>query len=85
MRATFIRMGRPRAQMDIGEEALTVSSDAGSSSIPYAKFKEVRRYPSVWLLVFDKSQFMTFPTQSVTEEAKNLLLSRFEKNGVKIA
>ena len=77
------RMGAPVAQLSLEEASFTISSGLGSTTLPWSAVSEVWRYPSFWLLLFSKAQFVTIPLASVPEEAQAFLLGRVSAAGGK--
>jgi hypothetical protein len=82
--ARFRAMGEPVATLSLSEASFTLSSGLGSTSLQWSAVKEVWRYPSFWLLLFSKSQFVTVPLASVTAEAQAYLLSHVAAAGGKV-
>jgi YcxB-like protein len=81
----FRKMGDPEATLTLTESSLSMSSGAGSSTIPWSTVTELWQFPDFWLLFFSKSQFVTIPLANFTPDAKAFLLGRVEASGAKIA
>lgn len=80
----FRAMREPRALMRAEDSSLTVSSDAGSSTIPWSRVSEVWRFPGFWLLLFSKAEFMTVPTVGVSAEMQTFILQKVQASGGKL-
>ena len=83
--ARFRGMGSPIATMELTDEAFTVASGLGRSSLPWSAVAEVWRYRSFWLLLFSKSQFITLPLASLPADAQAFIVARVTAAGGKVA
>jgi hypothetical protein len=82
--AKFRAMGAPSAVLELGEASFAVSSGLGSSTLAWSAVTEVWCYPSFWLLLFSKAQFVTLPLASVPPEMQAYILSRVLSAGGKV-
>jgi hypothetical protein len=82
--AKFRAMGSPQAKLTLDEASFEMSSDLGSTSLPWSTVTEVWRYQDFWLLFFSKAQFVTIPLASVPAEAQAYLLSHVSAAGGKV-
>ena len=82
--AKFRGMGAPIAAVSLGEASFTMSSGLGSTTLRWSAVTEVWRYPSFWLLLFSKAQFVTVPLASVPAEAQEFILSHVLAAGGKV-
>jgi YcxB-like protein len=80
----FKNMGEPKGTLTVSETSLTISSGAGSSTIPWSAVTELWQFPAFWLMFFSKSQFVTLPLADFTPEAKAFVLERLKTAGVKL-
>ena len=80
----FRAMREPRAHMCAEDSSLTVSSDAGLSTIPWSRISEVWQFPGFWLLLFSKAEFMTVPTAGVPAEMQAFILQKVQASGGKL-
>ncbi len=80
----FRDMGSPRAILRMAEDSFTVTSGAGSSTLPWSSIIEVWKLKNCWLLLFSKAQFMTLPLACISEEIQAFLLNRIAAGGGKI-
>ena len=70
----FRAMGDPEATLAASEESFSVSSGVGSSTVRWASITQVWQFPTFWLVLFSKAQFMTIPLADITPEAKAFIL-----------
>ncbi len=80
----FRRMVRPVAELVADQESVTISSDAGSSSLKWGLVKEVWRSETLWLLLLSKSQFMTLPLADLSAEMREFIIERVKASGGKV-
>jgi hypothetical protein len=69
-------LGEPSATLVTTDTTLTMSSSAGSTTLPWSAIQEVWQFPECWLLLFSKAQFVTLPLADVTPEARAFILQR---------
>ncbi len=73
-------MGSPEAQLVITDESFTISSGAGSSTIPWRRFSRVWKQPDYWLLFLDKDHMpMTIPLEGIDWEILDMNDERIAK------
>lgn len=77
-------MGDAQATLDASETSLSLSSAAGTATLPWSGVTEVWQFKSYWLLMLSKSQFMTLPLASLTPEATAFILARIRASGGKV-
>lgn len=77
-------MGAPRAVFRATEDSFTVSSGAGTATVPWFLVTEVWKFDRCWLLMLSKTQFMTLPLASVSEEMRRFILQRVAAAGGKV-
>jgi hypothetical protein len=82
--AKFRAMGVPVATLSLDETCFSISSGLGNSSLHWSAVSEIWRFPSFWLLLFSKAQFVTIPLAKVSFEAQALILSRVSSAGGKV-
>jgi YcxB-like protein len=80
----FGAMGNPEATLVASEESFSLSSGLGSSTLRWASIKEVWQFPTFWLLLFSKAQFVTIPLADLTPDAKAFIVARVQDAGGKI-
>ena len=80
----FRGMGEPIATLALEDAAFTMSSGLGSTSLQWSAVTELWRYPSFWLLLFSKAQFVTVPLASVPSETQAFIVSRVSASGGKV-
>jgi hypothetical protein len=81
----FREMSQPTAELVADQDAITLSSERGSSALKWELVKEVWRFETVWLLLFSKAQFVTLPLADVPEPMQGFILERVRRSGGKIA
>ncbi|MEC5211701.1 hypothetical protein RCH06_000231 [Polaromonas sp. CG_9.5] len=77
-------MGSPQATLEASENSLSLSSSAGTASLPWSAVTEVWQFKTCWLLVLSKSQFVTLPLASLPPEFAAFLLARVQAAGGKV-
>lgn len=75
----------PEARFEAGEERFRITSDLGSSEMPWSIITEVWQFPGFWLLMFTRAQFITLPLEHVPKEARRLILERVRASGGKVS
>jgi hypothetical protein len=80
----FKNMGEPEGTLTVSETSLTISTGAGSSTIPWTAVTELWQFPAFWLMFFSKSQFVTLPLADFTPETKAFVLEHLQATGVRI-
>jgi hypothetical protein len=81
----FREMLQPVAELVADQDAITISSDRGSSSVKWELVKEVWRFESLWLLLFSKAHFVTLPLEDLPGPMQAFILERVRASGGKIA
>ena len=79
------RMKIPEATLELSEEHFKVASDVGATEIQWSLVKQIWCFEHAWLLLFTGSEFMTLPTDGLSDEAKAFIAERAKANGAKIA
>ena len=77
-------MGSPQATFEASESLLSLSSGAGSASLPWSTVTEVWQFKTCWLLVLSKSQFVTLPLAGLPPEFAAFVLARVQASGGKV-
>jgi hypothetical protein len=78
-------MGSPQATFSAADASFTVSSGAGTSTIPWSSVTEVMKLERCWLLLFSKAQFITVPLEGVSKEMRAFVLERITAAGGKVS
>jgi hypothetical protein len=81
----FRAMQKPVADFVADEEAFTLSSDLGSTTVKWNMVTELWRYDSLWLLLFSKAQFVTVPLHGVPERMRTFVMEHIKASGGKIS
>jgi hypothetical protein len=82
--ARFRGMGSPVATLELAEASFSLSSGLGSTSLQWSAVSEVWRFPTFWLLLFSKAQFVTLPLATVPVEARDFIIGRVSAAGGKV-
>lgn len=77
-------MGTPEAIFTASESSFSVTSGAGSSTIPWSTVTEVWKFKRCWLLLFSKSQFITIPLANIPEEMQEFIVQCVSVAGGKL-
>jgi len=80
----FRSMGSPQSSFAASESSFSLSSGAGSSTLPWSAITEVWQFSTCWLLLFSKAHFVTLPLADVNSELRALILQRVRASGGKI-
>ena len=80
----FRAMGQPQAQLTVSEDTFSLSSGAGSATLPWSSVAEVWQFQDVWLLLFSKAQFSTLPLACIPSEMRAFILERIKAAGGRI-
>jgi len=78
-------MGAPLGTLEASETALSLSSGAGTATLPWSAVCEVWRFDAYWLLLLSKSQFVTLPLADVSPEAAEFIRTRVLAAGGKVS
>ena len=81
----FRNTTRPTARLVAEPDAITISSDRGSSALKWELVKEVWRFETMWLMLFSKAQFVILPLADIPEPMQAFILERVEASGGKIS
>ena len=81
----FRKMDKPRATFHADESSFTMSSDAGTTTLQWSAVKELWQFPSVWLLLYSKTEFTTLPLACLPPETQVFVLQRVRAAGGKVA
>ena len=72
----FRAMDPPTAEAVFGPDGMTVSSNLGSSTMPWSSFVEVWELEDAWLLFPAPNHFVTLPASALSPEVRVFLRSR---------
>lgn len=78
-------MGSPQAMLEASDNGLSLSSGAGSASIPWTAIEEIWRLKGCWLLLLSRSQFFTLPLADVTPELQAFILAKVRVSGGRVS
>ncbi|MEO7875163.1 MAG: YcxB family protein [Dokdonella sp.] len=74
-------LGSKPATLEASETSLSLSSAAGTATLPWAAVSDVWQFKTCWLLVLSKSQFVTLPLASLPPELAQFVLARVRASG----
>jgi YcxB-like protein len=80
----FRQMEKPQATFRADESSFTVSSDVGTTTLQWSAVKELWQFPSVWLLLYSKSQFTTLPIECLSPETQAYIVQCVRTAGGKV-
>jgi hypothetical protein len=64
---------------------LSLSSAAGTTTLPWSAVCDVWRFESCWLLLLSKSQFVTLPLADLSAEAAEFIRTQVLAAGGKVS
>jgi hypothetical protein len=76
----FRAMTSPVANFSFREHDMTMSSELGATTLPWARFIDVWETPEFWMMFLTSSQFITLPVANLPNEALAFLRSRLPRN-----
>jgi len=80
----FRQMDNPQATFRAEESSFTMSSDIGTTTLQWSAVKELWQFPSVWLLLYSKSQFTTLPLACLPPETQAYIVQCIRAAGGKV-
>lgn len=82
----FQSMRDPVVRWSFGDNSFAARSDLGSTELKWEALSQVWRFHDVWLLFFGASGwgYSTLPTNALSPEVKEFILSRIKTHGGKI-
>ncbi len=66
--ARFKRLSEPSGRFVFRDADFTVTSDAGSATLPWTSVREVWAFPRFWLFLLSRSQFLTLPIEGIGDD-----------------
>ena len=80
----FRQMDKPQASFSAEESSFTMSSDIGTTTLQWSAVRELWQFPSVWLLLYSKSQFTTLPLACLPAETQAYIVQCVRAAGGKV-
>ena len=77
-------MAEPTVNFGLSDAGILVRSDLGGGDISWRAITKVWVFPEVWLIFVAKGSYITIPTESLTEEARNFIHNKVQEYGGKI-
>ena len=62
-----------------------MTSDVGTTTLQWSAVKELWQFPSVWLLLYSKTQFSTLPVACLPPDLQTFVQERVREAGGKVA
>lgn len=81
----FRGMPSRQASFVASSEGFVVTSEIGTSTLPWSSVVELWRFQNCWLLLFSKAQFITLPLRCIPLEMQNFIASRIVPSAAKNA
>lgn len=72
----FRKLDPPAADVTLDDGAITVRSNLGSATLPWARFTGAWELPDCWMLLLGPGQFITVPRGELSAEAEAFLTAR---------
>jgi hypothetical protein len=72
----FRKMTSGEASLTYDEQRLTLSSELGSSTLPWSAIEDVWQFPRFWLLLLSPGQFVTLPLDCLDAGTREFILSK---------
>jgi hypothetical protein len=69
---------------ELSEEFFKAKSQMGATEMKWESFKSIWIFQKVWLLVFDKNGYLTFPVDQISNEVKEFLKRKIISVGGKV-
>ncbi len=82
--ATYLRMETPESTFRFGDDEVSIQSELGESRVKWKVFTKVWRFPEVWLLFSGDRSYVTLPTQPLSPDVKQFIITKVEENGGKV-
>jgi hypothetical protein len=80
----FKKIGDGLVSYELSDEFFKAKSKLGSTELKWEAFQAIWIFPKVWLLMFDKAAYLTFPIDQVGNEVKEFLKRKIISVGGKI-
>ncbi|QTN21533.1 YcxB family protein [Rhizobacter sp. AJA081-3] len=71
-------MPSKQATLVAEDSHFSVTSELGSSMLPWSSVQELWRFENCWLLLFSKAQFITLPLACIPQEMQQFIASHVE-------
>jgi len=69
---------------ELSEDFFKANSSLGSIEMKWESFKAIWTFPKVWLLMFDKANYLTLPADQISGDIKDFLKRKIISVGGKI-
>jgi hypothetical protein len=75
----FRSMVSPFVEVIFRDQDITISSDLGSTTLPWTRFIDVWEMPEFWMMFLAPNQFITLPVANLSKEALAFLRARLPR------
>ena len=82
--AALRQMPSQTAIFSFDDKGVSCRSDLGSSQLNWSAIVKLWRFNEVWLLFVSKGVYMTLPTDCLTDETRQLILTKLAACGSKV-
>ncbi|MCE5268738.1 MAG: YcxB family protein [Planctomycetaceae bacterium] len=79
--ATLRQMAAPMATFDLSDAGISTESDLGRVQLSWRGITEVWTFPEAWLFFVAKGSYFTIPTQSLSDESRQLVRQMIIEHG----
>jgi hypothetical protein len=69
---------------ELSEEFFKAKSGLGSTEVKWESFKAIWTFPKVWLLMFDRANYLTLPADQISNDIKEFLKRKIISVGGKV-
>lgn len=69
---------------ELSEEFFKANSGLGSTEVKWESFRAIWTFQKVWLLMFDRANYLTLPTDQISNDIKEFLKRKIASVGGKI-
>lgn len=71
-------MTSPQARFVFADNDVTLVSELGSATIPWASIREIWEFPDFWLILLSRAQFITLPIAGVGEDTRAFIRGKIK-------
>lgn len=82
--AILRRMKNPTVHYVFDEDGVLVRSDLSEGRTKWSAFRELWRFPEVWLLFLVRGVYATLPTEALSDEIGRMIVEKMNAQGSRI-
>jgi hypothetical protein len=75
----YRKMRLPQVTFQFSEASIRTTSDLGTAEIPWRTIDGLWKFPTVWLLMLTKANYVTLPAAALDAELRQLITSKLER------